>query len=77
MCAGAIYWSGIGRVVYGCPAELLGDISGEELRVDCRVVLSSGILSSVEVVGPVLSDEAAAQHRAFWPTFLAAGNDVV
>jgi hypothetical protein len=27
-------------------------------------------LRKVEVVGPVLEDKAAAQHRAFWPSFL-------
>jgi len=77
MCAGAIYWSGIQRVVYGCPAETLGEISGEELATDCRDVLSSGRLRTVEVVGPVMGEEAAAQHRAFWPAFLAGGNPVV
>eukprot|EP00039_Didymoeca_costata_P024023 m.9009 g.9009 ORF g.9009 m.9009 type:complete len:166 (-) comp3994_c0_seq1:6605-7102(-) len=66
MCAGAIYWSGIGRVVYGCSGALLGDIAGEELDVSCRTVLSSGRLRKVEVVGPVLQEEAAEDHRTFW-----------
>lgn len=55
--------AGIGKVVFGCPAEVLGAISGEELDVDCRDVLSSGILHSVDVVGPVCGEKAAAQHR--------------
>jgi tRNA(Arg) A34 adenosine deaminase TadA len=70
MCSGAIYWAGIGRVVFGCPSKALGAISGEELDVDCRTVLGAGTLRAVEVVGPVLGEEAAAQHRAFWPGFL-------
>ena len=64
---------GIGRVVYGCPADVLGSISGEELDVSCRQILGAGVLHGVEVVGPVLGEEAAAQHKAFWPTFIAAG----
>ena len=28
MCAGAIYWSGVGRVVYGCSSEELETLSG-------------------------------------------------
>ena len=55
--------TGIGKVVFGCPAEVLGAISGEELDVDCRDVLSSGVLHAVDVVGPVCGEKAAAQHR--------------
>ena len=71
MCSGAIYWTSIGKVVYACPAPLLGEISGEELNVPggCRAILSSGVLHSVEVEGPVLEEEAAAMHRSFWPTY--------
>ena len=76
LCAASVPSQGVGRVVYGCPAETLGEISGEEMRIDCRQVMSSGILHKVDVVGPVLGDEAAAQHRAFWPRFLSAGNPV-
>jgi tRNA(Arg) A34 adenosine deaminase TadA len=67
----------LGRVVYGCPAEVLGQISGEELDVDCRQIMSAGALHSVEVVGPVLGEECANQHRDFWPRFIAQGHSVV
>jgi tRNA(Arg) A34 adenosine deaminase TadA len=70
MCSGAIYWGGVGRVVYGCSAQLLGKISGEELGSGCRPVLTSGVLRTVEVVGPVLEETAAHQHQEFWPGFL-------
>eukprot|EP01079_Euglenida_sp_SAG-EU17-18_P000526 gene526-2457_t len=66
MCAGAIYWAGIGRVVYGCPGDLLGELSGEEIAVPCRSVLQGGKLHQVEVVGPLLQETAAEAHRAFW-----------
>ncbi len=46
-----------------CPARELGRISGEELDVDCRVVLSAGILHKVEVLGPLLADKAAHMHE--------------
>ena len=73
MCSGAIYWSSIGKVVFACPAIVLGEISGEELAVPCRTILSSGILHSVEVVGPVLEEAAASMHREFWPTYTGGG----
>jgi tRNA(Arg) A34 adenosine deaminase TadA len=64
MCAGAIYWSSIGRVVFGQSVESLAAGWGEDnagLRLDlpCRVVLASG-RPQVEVVGPLLEEEAAA-----------------
>lgn len=70
MCAGAIYWSGIGRVVYGCSEARLGQIAGIGLAVPCRVVFDSGA-RRVEVIGPVLEDEAAATHLDYWPQRLA------
>ena len=65
--------SSIGKVVYACPATVLGEISGEELNVPCRTVLSAGILHNVEVLGPVLEEEAASMHREFWPTYTGGG----
>lgn len=65
MCTGAIYWSGIGRVVYGCPNEDLGRILSGNLDISSRVILSRGT-RKVEVVGPILRDEAAEIHRRYW-----------
>lgn len=62
MCAGAIFWAGIGRVVFGLRAERLSEIKeGEDphLHLACEDVLARGS-REVEVVGPVLEDEAAA-----------------
>jgi len=70
MCAGAIHWCGIGRVVYGLSEGRLLELSGEHpdnpsLSLSCREVLArSG--RKVEVVGPLLEDEAAAAHRGYW-----------
>jgi tRNA(Arg) A34 adenosine deaminase TadA len=70
MCAGAIYWSGIGRVVYALGADeltrLLGDRSLEPtLSLTCREVFARGG-RHVEVYGPHLTERATAVHDGFW-----------
>jgi tRNA(Arg) A34 adenosine deaminase TadA len=70
MCAGAIYWAGIGRVVYGLSEHRLRAITGNHpdnptLDLPCREVFSRG-QRPTEVVGPLLEDEAAALHSGVW-----------
>jgi len=70
MCAGAIYWSGIGRVVYALPEEELGRFTGSDaenptMHLPVRTVLAAG-QRSVEVEGPVDLPEAVAVHEGFW-----------
>ena len=70
MCAGAMYWAGIGRLVYGLSEHRLRDITGNHpenptLNLPCRDVFGSG-QRSTEVVGPLLEDEAAALHDGVW-----------
>ncbi len=70
MCSGAIYWAGIGRVVYGQSEKSLKAMTGAHgenptLDLPCRVVFAAG-QRAVEVVGPLLDDEAAALQRDFW-----------
>jgi len=65
MCSGAIYWSGVGAVVYACSAERLGKIAGKGLEIRSREVFATGI-RQVTVVGPVLEDEAIAVHESYW-----------
>jgi tRNA(Arg) A34 adenosine deaminase TadA len=70
MCAGAIYWAGIGRVVYGQTERALKAQTGahEEnptLDLPCEVVFSAG-QRPTEVVGPLLEDEAAELQADFW-----------
>jgi tRNA(Arg) A34 adenosine deaminase TadA len=70
MCAGAIYWAGIGRVVYGLSEHRLRGITGNHpdnptLDLPCREVLARG-QRPTEVVGPLLEDEAAALHDGAW-----------
>jgi tRNA(Arg) A34 adenosine deaminase TadA len=70
MCAGAIYWAGIGRVVYGQSERHLKQQTGGHpenptLDLPCRVVFAAG-QRAVAVVGPLLEDEAAALNADFW-----------
>jgi len=70
MCAGAIYWAGIGRVVYGQSEKALKEQTGahEEnptLDLPCETVFRAG-QRATEVVGPLLEDEAAELQTDFW-----------
>ena len=70
MCAGAIYWAGIGRLVYGLSEERLRGVTGNHpenptLDLPCRAVFASG-QRPTEVVGPLLEDEAEALHEGVW-----------
>jgi len=70
MCAGALYWAGIGRVVYGQAEQSLKAATGAHaenptLDLPCRAVFASG-QRSVEIIGPLLEDEAAALQQDFW-----------
>ena len=68
MCTGAIYWAGVGRVVYGLSEAGLYALTGsghDGLRLPCREVLAHGG-HAVDVLGPALEDEARQVHVGFW-----------
>jgi tRNA(Arg) A34 adenosine deaminase TadA len=70
MCAGAIHWSGIGRVIYALSQERLYRFTSEAsadkpLRLSCRDVFSR-CERKIEVEGPALEEEAEAVHYGFW-----------
>lgn len=68
MCAGAIFWSGIGRVVYALSEDGLYALTGdspESLKLACREVFARGG-RPIEVLGPLLEEEAAKVHAGFW-----------
>jgi tRNA(Arg) A34 adenosine deaminase TadA len=70
MCAGAVYWAGIGRLVYGLSEHRLRAVTGNHpenptLDLPCREVFKSG-QRATEVVGPMLEDEAEALHEGVW-----------
>jgi tRNA(Arg) A34 adenosine deaminase TadA len=66
MCSGAIYWAGVDQVVYGCSTETLARFAGKALVFPCREIFARGT-RVVDVLGPLLEDEAAEVHRGFWP----------
>jgi tRNA(Arg) A34 adenosine deaminase TadA len=70
MCAGAIYWAGIGRVVYGLSEHRLRVLTGNHpenptLDLACRKVFESG-QRLTKVLGPLLEEEAEAIHADVW-----------
>lgn len=65
MCAGAIYWAGIRRIVFGCSGVQLGQIAGGEFVVPSQEVFAYG-KTPIIVVGPVLTEQAAKVHAGFW-----------
>jgi tRNA(Arg) A34 adenosine deaminase TadA len=70
MCAGAIYWAGIGRLVYGLSEQRLRIVTGNHpenptLDLPCRKVFERG-QRATEVIGPLLEDEAEALHAGAW-----------
>jgi tRNA(adenine34) deaminase len=70
MCAGAIFWSNIGRVVFGIVAERLRVFRGErpdqrDAELSCRDVFAASA-HRIECIGPALLDEAMAAHVGAW-----------
>jgi tRNA(Arg) A34 adenosine deaminase TadA len=70
MCAGAVYWTGIGRVVYALSEHALLGLTGDHpenptFSLPCREVFARG-QRAIEVIGPLLEEEAAAPHAGFW-----------
>lgn len=70
MCSGAVYWTGIDRVVYALSERRLLELTGDHpenptFSLPCREVFARG-QRSITVSGPHLEDEAAEAHLGFW-----------
>lgn len=70
MCAGAMFWAGIGRMAYALSGRGLIALAesgedGRELDLPSREVFVRGSQPTA-VSGPHLEDEAAEPHRGFW-----------
>lgn len=65
MCTGAIFWSGIRRLVFSVPALDLGEMSGDRFCGPCGALFDRAD-ERTEVVGPVLADEGRQVHLGFW-----------
>ena len=72
MCAGAIYWANIGRVVFAMTERDLLAMTGSSeqnptMDTPARSIFASG-QKDIEVIGPFpeLIEEAAAAHVGYW-----------
>lgn len=70
MCTGAIYWTGIGRIVYALSESRLLELTGDDpenptFDLPCREVIARG-QRDIEVLGPLLEEKAVIAHEGFW-----------
>lgn len=70
MCAGAIFWANLRRVVYGIDDQRLRVFRGErmdqrDVELSCRDVFRAAPFM-LECIGPALIDEASAPHIGAW-----------
>ncbi|QGQ97144.1 nucleoside deaminase [Paenibacillus psychroresistens] len=72
MCAGAIYWGNVGRVVYGISEKKLAELTGDSdvnptLDLPCTDVFARGN-KAIKVIGPFpeVEAEVVAVHLGYW-----------
>ncbi|CAO3640319.1 unnamed protein product [Cunninghamella echinulata] len=73
MCSSAIYWSGIGKLVYGIDQKRFFEATGlnennfPTLKIPCRDVFNAGN-NKVEVVGPFpeIEKDILKDHLEYW-----------
>jgi tRNA(Arg) A34 adenosine deaminase TadA len=75
MCSGAMYWSNVRRLVFGIDEAAMrpfraGNVQGAGLLMSCREVLERSPYK-IEVIGPMLVEEAIEPHRRYWKPSMA------
>jgi tRNA(Arg) A34 adenosine deaminase TadA len=72
MCAGAIYWGNVGRVIFAMSEAMLAGLTGDHeqnptLMLPCREVFARGN-KPIQVIGPVpeVVEAAVAAHSGYW-----------
>ena len=70
MCAAAIFYTGVGRVVYGLSAAAILALRNAQphtagLSLACHAVLAAAA-EPVAVIGPCLEAEGATPHQGYW-----------
>ena len=70
MCAEAIYWGNVGRVVFAMSGERLYQLvkdpaKNPSLSLSCREVLSRGV-KEIQLEGPIPVDGCEDIHLGFW-----------
>ena len=64
MCAGAIHWARISRVVFSVSQAMIQQRSGGRPKLDCAAIINAGH-RQVEIVGPLLADEGLAVFEGY------------
>jgi tRNA(Arg) A34 adenosine deaminase TadA len=71
MCAAAIYWCNIRRLVFGVSEPAMRDLRAPFARAAGIAMRCDEIFArcdrKVAVTGPLLEEEGLAAHRRFWP----------
>ncbi len=65
MCTGAIYWSGIRRVVFSFSALEFGKLVNDRFCVPCTTLFDKAD-KKTEVIGPILAELGREVHEGFW-----------
>jgi tRNA(Arg) A34 adenosine deaminase TadA len=65
MCSGAIYWSGIKKVVFGCSTDELFKIVQSGLNVSSEYIFKKGT-REIELTGYPEEEMFKEVHRQFW-----------
>ena len=72
MCAGAIYWGNVGKVVYGISEKRLLELTGDDEQnptfdLPCREVFARG-QKDIKVEGPFpeVENEVVEVHKDYW-----------
>jgi tRNA(Arg) A34 adenosine deaminase TadA len=75
MCASAIIWGNVRRVVFGLSGRDFHEKMGIEvtLRLSCRELFATAN-RDIEVVGPMLEEETIKVHEGFWKEHISGAN---
>jgi tRNA(Arg) A34 adenosine deaminase TadA len=65
MCATAIHYAGIDRVVFGVSGERLDDLTGDVVTIPCEEVIRRAD-GETTVEGPIATEAAMALHESFY-----------
>lgn len=64
MCAGAIHWARISRVVFSVSQPMLQQLSGGSAKMSCGPIINSGA-TQIEIVGPLLPNQGLAVFEGY------------
>jgi len=64
MCAGAIHWARLSRVVFSVSQAMLQRLSGGSPKPGCAGIINTGV-PQTEIVGPLLPEEGLAVFEGY------------